>query len=171
MTYIFLDFFALCTNSFARSFASSINITGSSLVISQSQALLGCFCALRLWHHVIRRRINRNRSDDAMTATLQFVSNSSVHNYTEHSSKRVTYVHFLGVLCTVVPTSRTKQETEYFFSFGMRADLNNFWWTREPTWRTFENLYVCVFFVRKKFRIHNRNFFLWIRKNFFAKKK
>ena len=31
-------FFAFCTNSFARSFASSINITGSSLVIRHNQA-------------------------------------------------------------------------------------------------------------------------------------
>ena len=32
MTFIFLIFFALYTNSFVRSFASSVNITGSSLV-------------------------------------------------------------------------------------------------------------------------------------------
>ena len=38
MTFIFLDFFALYTNSFARSFASSISIAGSSLVIRHNQA-------------------------------------------------------------------------------------------------------------------------------------
>ena len=37
LLYFFFDFFALCTNSFVRSFASSINITGSSLVISHNQ--------------------------------------------------------------------------------------------------------------------------------------
>ena len=37
MAFIFLENFALHANSFARYFASSINITGSSLVISHNQ--------------------------------------------------------------------------------------------------------------------------------------
>ena len=41
MAFIFFCFFfALCTNSFVRSFASSINITGSSLVISHNRACI-----------------------------------------------------------------------------------------------------------------------------------
>ena len=35
--HIFGNFFVLYTNGFARSFASSINMTGSSLVISHNQ--------------------------------------------------------------------------------------------------------------------------------------
>ena len=29
----------------------------------------------------------------------------------------------------------------------MRADLNNFWWTWEPTWRTFKKEIGCLFFL------------------------
>ena len=37
-----------------------------------------------------------------------------------------------------------------FSPLRIRADLNSFWWTREPTWRTFGNFGVCVCFWQKK---------------------
>ena len=37
-----------------------------------------------------------------------------------------------------------------FSPFRMRADLNNFWWTRERTWRIFKKKW-GHFFCRKKF--------------------
>ena len=62
-------------------------------------------------------------------------------------------------------------QLQNFFSLGMRVDLNNFWWTWEPTRRTFEKKWRPFFFGRKKFRIHNPKFSVCEFGIFFLQKK
>ena len=60
-------------------------------------------------------------------------------------------------------------QLQNFSQLRMRADLNNFWWTWEPTRRTFKKMWCLFFLAEKKFRIHNRNFSV-VNSDFFSAK-
>ena len=67
-------------------------------------------------------------------------------------------------------TQEPSKKPNIFSPLRMRADLNNFWWTWEPTRRTFKKM-ETFFFCRKKFRIHKPKFRVVNSEFFSAKKK
>ena len=56
-----------------------------------------------------------------------------------------------------------------FLQLGMRVDLNKFWWTREPTWRTFKK--IETFFQKKNPNSQPKFFGCEFGKFFLPKKK
>ena len=51
--------------------------------------------------------------------------------------------------CLQVVISMGAPNFRFFSSFGMRVDFNNFWWTWEPTRRTFKKKLVSFFWQKK----------------------
>ena len=59
---------------------------------------------------------------------------------------------------SVCVQAEPSKKPNIFSSLRIRADLNDFWWTREPTWRTFGKLRAFFFWQKKISEFTKRNF-------------
>ena len=69
-----------------------------------------------------------------------------------------------------VVQAEPSKKPNIFSPLRIWADLNNFWWTREPTWRTFGKMETFFFFAEKNSEFTKRNFGCEFG-NFFLQKK